>query len=541
MRRAVAVLIATLLTSSSAAAAPNAPDKQRLAVLEVTPHSSVGVEKDPSRADFLKLVADAIRQGASEATEGQPFAVMTRDAIQEIVANMDCGGDVQGTTSECTKQYGRTLQAHKVLGSELALVEGSWILKMELYDVQTEALLRLERVTANGQQELLTKATTTSAEMLRKGLNLRNFASGLDLRVPVVDLSKMKRQGLSGLNKDVELLFAKAQKLQNDVKASPEARRDAWCELAGMSENNRYIETARPACDGWRNYVQTLQTLRSSLAGDYDKIATVLNLEHIPAEEKKQLLTEFLETYQPIADDDRVKTVQRAQKQFLAGKPVAIKTLDQIEHEKTQAQMALQRQRELEQEQQRQKELEDAEAEREAAERKEKLSRVVGTDTGSRAVKPAFRLAEAILGTFAQLLAIPVGAVVAIIAIPIIQAVLANVFEQSQQNSTLQTLLIVGGVMGLTFLVAGVVVIAVGGGGTFFKPVKQIFFGLLMGGDVSVRPISASLHKVIGSFTLFCWLCAPFCVLDYALGLGQVIIKAVNGEEPEKVNDITDN
>jgi hypothetical protein len=536
-----AVRALVVLSSLVATVGAKAPEpRRRLVVLEVGPRESV--RKDPGLAEVPSLVTDALRHGAVGATDGFPYDVMTRDIMQGILENMDeCTGSGGG---ECTLSLGQTLQADVVLGGELSLLDGQLILSLELYDVKKRSLLDTRRVIAPTAGGLLEKVPNESLAVLKKGLVLRSFASGVDLTVPVIDMSRTQRIGLSNLNKEAESAFARAKAAQDDAASTPERKMSGWCDLSAITENNRYLETARPACEGWRRYVDSLASLRRTLPDDYDKIALVLSLDHIQQTEKQQLLDEFVDTYQSLKDDQRVKMVTDARRHFLAGRRTELRTLNELEHEAARLREAEETRRETAQ-----RALEETaareqaarqESERVAAEREATAGRLFSGETASALLIPSLRFLEAGVGTVLEV-ALLVGVPLFLLAFGgVTWAALQGVASQVGQKSSDPKIMALVIVLVTVVAVVPIAVLAAGGGGVFLGPVKKLVLGWLMGGDISIRPISAALHPVVGCMVFPLWFCAPFAMLDYALGMGAVVVRAYKGEPRPPPKDITD-
>jgi hypothetical protein len=299
---------------------------RNLAVLEVVPRG--GLATDAAAREYARLLADGVRQGAVEATSAHPYSVMTRDTIQAALESAGACGDESG---ECVLAMGASVRADAVLGCDLYALEGRLYLKLELYDVAQGRLLEMRRLDAASQSDLLARTPGEAGAMVRKGLALRTFGGGLDLQVPVVRTAPQGRLGLSSFNADAEQGFQAASRAQGNAKATPEEKQAAWCKLASFTENNRYLETAREACQSWSRYVDAIRALRRTLPEDYEKIVVVLDFPHIAADEKRALVEEFVETYRVLGDDPRVRNVVEAKEGLARGQRATVLAPDEIE------------------------------------------------------------------------------------------------------------------------------------------------------------------------------------------------------------------
>ncbi|MCX5868379.1 MAG: SUMF1/EgtB/PvdO family nonheme iron enzyme [Proteobacteria bacterium] len=155
MRKSLLFLILSLFLSFPVLARENTGD---LAVMEIF---FTGKELTNQQLGFL---ADDIREKAVEVTN---FRVMSKDNILAILKdkkiNLSSGGD-----PECDVEYGRILQADKLITSQIVNSAGACYLKLKLYDIKTANLDKsvsretpscdfgnLRRAVLDGVQDLL--------------------------------------------------------------------------------------------------------------------------------------------------------------------------------------------------------------------------------------------------------------------------------------------------------------------------------------------------------------------------------------------------
>jgi uncharacterized caspase-like protein len=147
---------------------------------------------------------------------------------------------------------------------------------------------------------------------------------GAQLNMPAIDPSSFQSSSLRGLNIAVEKALDAALKTQKAEGATATAMRDAWCNVAGIKENNQYLDKATEACTQLSAYVQAEEQLQSSISQDYDTLTEYLGLDFKNDEEKLAITRDFLSTYGRYKDRQEVKAARVAEGNLENHKPAGI-------------------------------------------------------------------------------------------------------------------------------------------------------------------------------------------------------------------------
>jgi hypothetical protein len=105
------------------------------------------------------------------------------------------------------------------------------------------------------------------------------------------------------VNIEAERLFERALDIQEDKNILPWDKAHAWCNLAGLKENNPYSTQAASACDLWRDYWHKFIPVIERLDADYKKLVSYLELKRKSPNQKYAALNYFYSVYRPIERD----------------------------------------------------------------------------------------------------------------------------------------------------------------------------------------------------------------------------------------------
>lgn len=109
--------------------------------------------------------------------------------------------------------------------------------------------------------------------------------------------------GLDKINLAAEKLLEAAQDSQENVKALPRDKAEAWCKLSNMEGDNPYGEQARKACQEWKAYAGAFTAQVKSFNADYEKLSGYMRLKRKTKEQKLSALQAFVAAYAPAAKD----------------------------------------------------------------------------------------------------------------------------------------------------------------------------------------------------------------------------------------------
>lgn len=144
------------------------------------------------------------------------------------------------------------------------------------------------------------------------------------LVVPTIDVNAMKGTfALGEMNMAAEKAYDNAKYEQESATATAEAKRAAWCALAGITEKNPYLETAQGACSQWSNYVTAEREMSANMQSDYAVLVQYMDLRR-PNETKLQAVDSFIDVYGKQADRQEVIAAKVARENLAAGKPAGI-------------------------------------------------------------------------------------------------------------------------------------------------------------------------------------------------------------------------
>lgn len=186
-----------------------------------------------------------------------------------------------------------------------------------------------EFVLANGVSE----AGPSLVDMQEKLLVLPGGASTLEfekLTAPTID-PRLVTGAIFGSGTDIKVERAREDALDaaESKVASAAAKRDAWCKLADMKENNPYLEDASTLCANWRKFIEDQAKLEARLSTDYDTLVDYLDLRRRTPEQKSAAVTSFLERYKDYQARQELKAAGLALENLQKGQPPGIyKDLD---------------------------------------------------------------------------------------------------------------------------------------------------------------------------------------------------------------------
>lgn len=128
--------------------------------------------RDISKAftpDVLRQLSDEARAGAL-ILRGRGYYVITRENMVAVLK--DNGIQPCPEEGECEVQTGRSIGARLVISGEMSSVENTFYLMLKLHDVNTAALLSMERVDGSSPKDLINQLKDATILMIRRGLGL---------------------------------------------------------------------------------------------------------------------------------------------------------------------------------------------------------------------------------------------------------------------------------------------------------------------------------------------------------------------------------
>lgn len=214
---------------------------------------------------------------------------------------------------------------------------------IEAYDYVKDVLVTMVRdrnqvPTLKGNKEfaLATGVAETGpslVDMQEKLLVLPGGASTLEfqgLAAPVIDERLVKGAAFgSGTDIKVERAREDALDAAESKVASASTKRDAWCALADMKENNPYLDDANQLCANWRKFIEDQAKLEQRLSADYDTLVDYLDLRRRTPEQKMAAVSSFLDLYKDYATREELKAAAVALDNLKKGQSAGIsKDLD---------------------------------------------------------------------------------------------------------------------------------------------------------------------------------------------------------------------
>ncbi len=144
------------------------------------------------------------------------------------------------------------------------------------------------------------------------------------LVVPVVDVNAMKGTfALGEMNMEAEKAFDQASYEQDSSTSTPDAKRSAWCALAGVTDRNPYLETAQAACSQWSNYVAADKEMTANMTSDFGVLVQYMELRR-GNDMKLAAVDSFIDVYGKYADRQEVAAAKVARQNLSDGKPAGI-------------------------------------------------------------------------------------------------------------------------------------------------------------------------------------------------------------------------
>jgi hypothetical protein len=302
------MLLLTFVVVVAAATPPLPVPLKKVAVLEVT-----GEDLD---AGYRRALSDAVRQGVLGPLGGTPFSLVERAQVEKILADMK---ECDSRLGECLLEDARIIQADYVVGGEAVAAGPQVILTLKLLNVRDERTLGIEQVTGQSRTEMLEAARQRAAALVLTGLGMAvrsemTFGGGAEVRVPIIQSPTRGAAGLRSVNVRAEALFEAAVEAQARKSAAPELKRDAWCDLAQVADNNKYLTSAQEACAGWQKYVDNLERLQGAFEQDYANLGGYLALKRPTTDAKLAAVDEFLGTYAPLEKREPRLAVVKSQR-----------------------------------------------------------------------------------------------------------------------------------------------------------------------------------------------------------------------------------
>jgi hypothetical protein len=170
-------------------------------------------------------------------------------------------------------------------------------------------------------------------DMQEKLLVLPGAASTLEfekLTAPTID-PRLVTGVVFGSGTDIKVERAREDALDTAESrvASASSKRDAWCRLADMKENNPYLDDATQLCANWRKFIEDQAKLEQRLSADYDTLVDYLDLRRRTPEQKIAAATSFIERYKDFQTRQELKAARLAIDNLQKGQPPGIhKDLD---------------------------------------------------------------------------------------------------------------------------------------------------------------------------------------------------------------------
>jgi hypothetical protein len=267
----------------------------RVAVLEVA--------AAPERSGTTGRVVAAVRDGVALALEGSGHTLVRGD-----------GGRRCGVEVTCAVEAGRAWGATAVVVPRETVLGGQVVLEVDLVDVASSRGLDQEQVMGQDVDALVARVPLAVAGLVRRGLGLGRHAElrlAADVRTVRLDLSKV-RAASTPPNPRAERALEEAMSLQPSASARADDKREKWCALALVTENNRYLELARSMCDGWTASANLSRRLERSIPEDYDKVAQFMRRRDAPAPERQAAAERFLANYDAYRGHPLVRQVRGA-------------------------------------------------------------------------------------------------------------------------------------------------------------------------------------------------------------------------------------
>lgn len=105
-----------------------------------------------------------------------------------------------------------------------------------------------------------------------------------------------------------------AVRAQEDPKATPERRVEAWCRLAALPEPNPYRAQAEELCARWRDHASALRTAEARMVRDYEDVRLLLALRSVSIAAQERAVAGFLDAHAALSAEQypRVRAAQRA-------------------------------------------------------------------------------------------------------------------------------------------------------------------------------------------------------------------------------------
>lgn len=144
------------------------------------------------------------------------------------------------------------------------------------------------------------------------------------LVVPVVDINAMKGTfALGEMNMEAEKAFDQASYEQDSSTSTADAKRGAWCALAGIAERNPYLETAQAACSQWSNYVAAEKEVTANMSTDFGVLVQYMELRR-GNDMKVAAVDSFIDVYGKYPERQEVIAAKYARENLSGGKPAGI-------------------------------------------------------------------------------------------------------------------------------------------------------------------------------------------------------------------------
>jgi hypothetical protein len=144
------------------------------------------------------------------------------------------------------------------------------------------------------------------------------------LVVPVIDVNSMKGTfALGEMNMEAEKAFDNASYEQDSSTSTPDAKRGAWCALAGITDRNPYLETAQAACSQWSNYVAAEKEMTANMTSDFGVLVQYMELRR-GNDMKLAAVDSFIDVYGKYPDRQEVVAAKVARDNLSQGKPAGI-------------------------------------------------------------------------------------------------------------------------------------------------------------------------------------------------------------------------
>jgi hypothetical protein len=169
-----------------------------------------------------------------------------------------------------------------------------------------------EAVLARGARERGPNLT----EMALTGASASEVAfDTTEVRAPTAAFEGSSTGGLSELNLEAEKAFERAMDAQESKSAPPEAKQDAWCDLAALTGSNPYKDQATTLCADWGNFTTALRDKEAAMVRDYATVRGYLELDRKSKDQKQAILTAFIGSYQDLGGGyDHLREAQKALK-----------------------------------------------------------------------------------------------------------------------------------------------------------------------------------------------------------------------------------